>query len=262
MLDHQSRASLGYGFVRFSNAQEALTALEMMRGYRIENKTLLCKLSNNFSFPSPSSNLYIKPLPLGFSEYELHDMFSPFGQIFTVKVIAEAGAADSVIGFVKYTEVEMATNAFKKMNGTKPFSDGPCIQVKYAESDVQRAVRKGKNPLPRKQPSIHMTRNKLKKSLSPSSLSSITCISSESSLSPPSSSSLPTSLSPSSPPSPSSSPSPSPSPYSNSSSILSSWSSPYSSYTPYPSYSPYTSYPSYCPGSYMPQVIYVPYYSF
>ena len=54
-------------FVKYSRREEALLAIEKMAGYRIGNKTLMCKLSSSATSPA-SCNLYIKPLPSSFSE--------------------------------------------------------------------------------------------------------------------------------------------------------------------------------------------------
>lgn len=47
MLDPVSRQSLGFGFVRFSHASEAQTAITRMDGHRLGAKRLLCKLANS-----------------------------------------------------------------------------------------------------------------------------------------------------------------------------------------------------------------------
>jgi len=47
MLDPVSRQSLGFGFVRFSNASEAQQAIFSMDGHRLGAKRLLCKLANS-----------------------------------------------------------------------------------------------------------------------------------------------------------------------------------------------------------------------
>ena len=54
-------------FVKYSRREEALLAVEEMAGYRIGNKTLMCKLSSSATSPA-SCNIYIKPLPTSSSE--------------------------------------------------------------------------------------------------------------------------------------------------------------------------------------------------
>ena len=55
-------------FVKFSTSEEAMRAIQGMSGYKIANKTLMCKVSDSSSFADPSGNLYVKPLPPEFTE--------------------------------------------------------------------------------------------------------------------------------------------------------------------------------------------------
>lgn len=155
MVDHQTGNSLGYGFVRFSRAEEAQQAISKMNGAQIGNKKLLCKLSN---LPSnlntnqtPSTNLYIKPLLPTTSDEDLRELFSPFGQIAEVKVMVDKITNLSrQIGFVRFYHLEDATNAMNAMTGYKFESTSPPLVVKYAESETERANRRAR--LQRKQP--------------------------------------------------------------------------------------------------------------
>jgi len=102
MVDHNMGCSLGYGYVRFSYPEEAQKAIDHMDGYKIGNKTLLCKLSNSFSYPEPSTNLFIKSLPVSFTEKNLEQLFSGFGNILTTKILKDKRTGESKqIGFVR-----------------------------------------------------------------------------------------------------------------------------------------------------------------
>jgi len=148
MVDHQTGASLGYGFVRFVDPAEAQTAITSMTGQRIANKTLLCKLSNsspNSGTPEPSNNLYIKPLLASTTEDDLRAMFEKFGPINTCKVMVDKNTGQSrQIGFVKFEHLKDATAAMQKMNGHKLEEDAPPLVVKYAETENQKASRKAR----------------------------------------------------------------------------------------------------------------------
>ena len=67
-------------FVKYSRREEALLAIEKMAGYKIGNKTLMCKLSSSSTSPA-SCNLYIKPLPASFSEGIPSLLSSPLSSI-------------------------------------------------------------------------------------------------------------------------------------------------------------------------------------
>jgi len=113
-----------------------------MAGYRINNKNLLCKLSDRFNFSDPSPKVYIKPLPLFFTEDGLREIFAEFGDIVTVKVVRNVGIPLDVVGFVRYTHAAAASRAILAKNATYILPNYPPITVKFAESDQQRAERK------------------------------------------------------------------------------------------------------------------------
>lgn len=148
MVDHQTGASLGYGFVRFVDPHEAQVAITNMTGQRISNKTLLCKFSNsspNSGTPEPSNNLYIKPLLPATTEDDLRAMFEKFGPITTCKVMVDKQTGQSrQIGFVRFEHLKDATAAMQKMNAHKLDEEATPLVVKYAETENQRASRKAR----------------------------------------------------------------------------------------------------------------------
>lgn len=54
--------SYSCSFVKFDSSAAAKAAIDQMSGYKIENKTLQCKLANVVKYNNPSHNIYIKPL--------------------------------------------------------------------------------------------------------------------------------------------------------------------------------------------------------
>eukprot|EP00026_Physarum_polycephalum_P012757 Phypoly_transcript_13086.p1 GENE.Phypoly_transcript_13086~~Phypoly_transcript_13086.p1 ORF type:complete len:280 (+),score=45.36 Phypoly_transcript_13086:61-840(+) len=148
MVDHQTGSSLGYGFVRFATPEEAQQAILKLSGQRVGSKVLLCKLSNsspNIVTPELSTNLYIKPLLPSTTEESLREIFAKFGPIAALKVMVDKVTGESKqIGFVRYENQEDATAALNAMHGKKLASDQPTLIVKYAETEIQRIVRKSR----------------------------------------------------------------------------------------------------------------------
>lgn len=146
MVDHQTKTSLGYGFVRFTRPEDTQQAITKLSGHRVGNKVLLCKLSNSspsIVAPEISTNLYIKPLHPETTEETLTKLFGEFGPIAAAKVMVDKLTGESrQIGFVRYENQEDATKALNVMNGRQiDESQGPLI-VKYAETENQRSARK------------------------------------------------------------------------------------------------------------------------
>jgi len=151
MVDPHTWNSLGYGFVKFNDGEEAENAIREMTGFKIDNKTLMCKLSNTFTFTTPNPNIYIKPLPPYFTEDSLWKMFCEYGAIQTVKIVRDR--PNDVIGLVRYEEVGSALHAIHSTHGMTLLPSWRPLTVKYAESEVQRAVRKShlSPPSPKRQ---------------------------------------------------------------------------------------------------------------
>eukprot|EP01127_Copromyxa_protea_P018669 TRINITY_DN5928_c0_g1_i1.p1 TRINITY_DN5928_c0_g1~~TRINITY_DN5928_c0_g1_i1.p1 ORF type:complete len:458 (-),score=67.76 TRINITY_DN5928_c0_g1_i1:25-1398(-) len=145
MLDPITKNSLGYGFCRFSCPTEAQTAVEKMSGVKCGQKTLLCKLSNSSPGPQMSCNLYVKPLPQGKTKEDLERLFGPFGEILECKVMTDKeGSNMKQVGFVRFSNIQDASSALKRMNGYQFTPESPQLVVKYAETTPQKAQRKAK----------------------------------------------------------------------------------------------------------------------
>jgi len=148
IVDNETGSSKGFGFVNFKTQAEAEAAIEHMNGYKIENKVLMCKFSE-FSFNDPSPNIYIKPLPSDFTEDYLVALFSTYGRIESVKLVADTShhGTEDLIGFVRYDNVASAAKAIEERNGFKTSENLPPLSVKYAETNVNKAVRRA-NTIP------------------------------------------------------------------------------------------------------------------
>lgn len=111
MLDPQSGTSLGYGFVRFEKPEEAQLAIDNLSRKKIEDRTLLCKLSN---FSGKSVKVSVTPIPNQFTEESLKELFEVFGEIIECKI-----NQDSNTGYIRFASRSAADDAILKLNGTK-----------------------------------------------------------------------------------------------------------------------------------------------
>ena len=83
------------------------------------------------------SNLYIRNLTAEVDESFLHQLFSPFGQIDSCRIVKNARTHTSKgYGFVKYNSVSAAQEAIKHLNGTQ--CGGSILEVKFADADAGR----------------------------------------------------------------------------------------------------------------------------
>ncbi|KAK2948449.1 putative Polyadenylate-binding protein [Blattamonas nauphoetae] len=139
MVSSATGESLGYGFVRFEQIDDAKAAMKGMDHYSIGRKTLLVKPSNPLTQNKEicaNTNLYIKPLLQNMTPDDLRDLFAPFGTIIGIKVMMQEGASISKqIGFVRFQTQSEADAAMEAMNGYKLAPKHPPLVVKYAETE-------------------------------------------------------------------------------------------------------------------------------
>ncbi|KAG2375182.1 hypothetical protein C9374_010186 [Naegleria lovaniensis] len=152
MTDKQrDNVSLGFGFVRFSSESEAQAAINGLNEKPIENKRLLCKLSNKVDNKEKDqqSNLFIRNIPPHYDEDKLKSAFEAFGPITKVKIMRDQNTQKSkCYGFCEFEKRSDALTAIQQMNGSKLEDDSskdilPLV-VKFADTEQEKQKRKQK----------------------------------------------------------------------------------------------------------------------
>ncbi|XP_004499044.1 polyadenylate-binding protein 2-like [Cicer arietinum] len=117
--DLASRRSLGYGYVNFSNPQDAATALEMLNFTPLNSKSIRVMYSHRDPSirKSGTANIFIKNLDKTIDHKALHDTFSTFGHILSCKIATDGSGQSKGYGFVQFDTEESAQNAIDKLNG-------------------------------------------------------------------------------------------------------------------------------------------------
>ncbi|KAH9695439.1 hypothetical protein WN944_028768 [Citrus x changshan-huyou] len=117
--DLSTRRSLGYGYVNFSNAQEAARALEMLNFTPLNGKPIRVMYSHRDPSlrKSGAGNIFIKNLDKAIDHKALHDTFSAFGNILSCKVATDLNGQSKGYGFVQFDNEESAQKAIEKLNG-------------------------------------------------------------------------------------------------------------------------------------------------
>ncbi|XP_060218555.1 nucleosome assembly protein 1;2-like isoform X2 [Lycium barbarum] len=114
-----TRRSLGYGFVNYSNPQDAAKAMEMLDYTPVNGKSIRVKHSySDPTFPkSRTANLFVRNLDRSIDSKALHDTFSSFGDILSCKVVTDSNGQSKCYGFVQFDNDESAQSAIDKLNG-------------------------------------------------------------------------------------------------------------------------------------------------
>jgi len=117
--DVTTRRSLGYGYVNYSNPQDAARALDVLNFTPLNNKSIRIMYSHRDPSirKSGTANIFIKNLDKEIDHKALHDTFSSFGNILSCKIAIDASGMSKGYGFVQFDSEESAQNAIDKLNG-------------------------------------------------------------------------------------------------------------------------------------------------
>ncbi|KAG8390920.1 hypothetical protein BUALT_Bualt01G0133700 [Buddleja alternifolia] len=117
--DLSTRRSLGYGYVNYSNAQDAARAMELLNFTPLNNKSIRVMYSHRDPSirKSGAANIFIKNLDKTIDNKALHDTFSSFGNILSCKIATDSNGQSRGYGFVQFDTEEAAESAIDKLNG-------------------------------------------------------------------------------------------------------------------------------------------------
>ncbi|XP_002284923.1 polyadenylate-binding protein 8 [Vitis vinifera] len=117
--DLSTRRSLGYGYVNYSNPQDAARALDLLNFTPLNGKPIRIMYSHRDPSirKSGTANIFIKNLDKSIDNKALHDTFSAFGNILSCKIATDPSGQSKGYGFVQFDNEESAQNAIDKLNG-------------------------------------------------------------------------------------------------------------------------------------------------
>jgi len=131
--NRETKKSVGYGFVKFESESDAENAMRHLNGYRIGKKQI------KVSFARPSSDnikeckLYVSYLPPEYTQQQVINLFSQFGQIIECRLLFDNQTGQSrSTAFVQFNTKQEALNALS-LNGTVLENSSRQLLVKFAE---------------------------------------------------------------------------------------------------------------------------------
>ncbi|KAK9053921.1 hypothetical protein SSX86_024997 [Deinandra increscens subsp. villosa] len=117
--DLSTRRSLGYGYVNYSNPNDAARAIDVLNFTAVNGKAIRIMYSHRDPSirKSGTANIFIKNLDKSIDNKALHDTFSSFGNILSCKIATYNTGQSKGYGFVQFDTEEAAQNAIDKLNG-------------------------------------------------------------------------------------------------------------------------------------------------
>ncbi|EFA77985.1 RNA-binding region RNP-1 domain-containing protein [Heterostelium album PN500] len=173
MIDLVTGQSRGFGFVKFKDNNNANNAIKAMNGAKIEKKTLLVRHANvensvttggvapHVDDAKATNNLYIKGLPLSFTQEQLNEFFSAYGTILESKLLLDITTNTSRgQALVRFAEISSATKSIKALTNYKFPGADKVVIVRYADNEEEKVHKRMKTQ--------HKTRSNLRFSPYPS----------------------------------------------------------------------------------------------
>eukprot|EP01004_Peranema_trichophorum_P007139 NODE_592_length_2561_cov_26.201395_g507_i0.p1 GENE.NODE_592_length_2561_cov_26.201395_g507_i0~~NODE_592_length_2561_cov_26.201395_g507_i0.p1 ORF type:complete len:517 (-),score=74.48 NODE_592_length_2561_cov_26.201395_g507_i0:1009-2502(-) len=139
--------SRGYGFVQFVSPECAAASVNGIHGKVVDGRRLNVKMAHRDKDKGvanqPSTNLYVGNLP---SHYRVSDIRALFGPIPVNAVTILKDPQTNIsrgVALVRFPSIESATSGILRLNQVLPPGHDRPLEVKYAESQSEKMVRKG-----------------------------------------------------------------------------------------------------------------------
>ncbi|XP_022323528.1 ELAV-like protein 2 isoform X1 [Crassostrea virginica] len=137
--DKNTGYSYGFGFVDFHNPKDAATAISQLNGYRMEHKVLKVAYSRRNEEDTKGSKLYLQKLPPQYTEEEVSNYFSSYGNIVQVRVVTDRATGQSKgIGFILFSKRSEAEAALNDLDNKVPPGGTQPLRVKFADDNAKK----------------------------------------------------------------------------------------------------------------------------
>ncbi|KAF1355955.1 RNA-binding domain-containing protein [Lizonia empirigonia] len=139
--------SMGFGFVEFESPEAAAAALRTLDGHDLEGHKLQIKASykgadaaeerrkEDAAKKAASTKILIKNLPFEASKKEVRALFTPYGQLRSVRVPKKFDSSSRGFGFAEFTTKRDAVNAMNALKNTHLLGRRLVLAFAETESD-------------------------------------------------------------------------------------------------------------------------------
>lgn len=140
IVRHKSTGySYGFGFVEYSNENDAARAIDTLNGFQLQNKKIKVAYSRPGGEEIKNANLYVRGIPKHMSDDEFEQLMAPYGDIVQCRLLKDAtGGRNKGVGFVLYDQRKQAEDAIKQLSGQKLEGSQETLMVKYAEDNAKK----------------------------------------------------------------------------------------------------------------------------
>ncbi|KAJ1972817.1 Multiple RNA-binding domain-containing protein 1 [Dimargaris xerosporica] len=138
--------SMGFGFAKYNNKHNATKALKTLQGLVVDGYAVKLKLSTNDSAESnatkrkagstdaeKSNKLMVRNVPFEATTDEVHELFSAYGEVKSVRIPKKFTGGHRGFAFVEYLTVEQASRAKTTLENTHLY--GRHLVIEFAKKD-------------------------------------------------------------------------------------------------------------------------------
>lgn len=141
MRDKNTGETLSYGFVCFKDEKSAAKAITEVDGMVIDDKTLKVKYAKPDNPDEKHNNVYIAGLPSWVTENILTTLFTSFGKVISLKILANPNGTSRGAAMVRFSTHSEAIDAIEEMDQrVLPEARGP-LRVELALSRASKQER-------------------------------------------------------------------------------------------------------------------------
>ncbi|XP_065558198.1 sex-lethal homolog isoform X1 [Artemia franciscana] len=134
MRDKKTGYSYGFGFVNYSNIDDAKRAIEGLNGLEVQGKRIKVSYARPPGDDRKDTNLYVTHLPKNMTDAEFAKLFEPYGSIIQSNLLRDKNTGLSRgVGFVRYDNKDEAAYAIQSLDGTMLPNALQPLSVKIAE---------------------------------------------------------------------------------------------------------------------------------
>ncbi|RWS30968.1 hypothetical protein B4U80_07873 [Leptotrombidium deliense] len=136
--NRQTNYSFGFGFVNYVNLRDAELAIHQLNGFQLQHKRIKVAFSRPHCNEIKKAKLYVKNVPLHYSEQDLESHFSKYGKIIQCRLL-NGDSKTKGVAFILFDLHQQAEKAIKNLNGVLlPGALYP-LEIKYATDNKNRS---------------------------------------------------------------------------------------------------------------------------
>jgi len=155
--DKATNGSAGYGFVQYLAADSAIKAISNLNGSPHGGKRLKVTIARPHENDDSNTNIYISSMPLHWTEQDLSNLCSPFGNVLDAKVLTDLSTKQSRgVGFVRMENRQACVKIIQAISGNVPPGATNKLVLKFAETAKESKQRKLLGHLPGGQDALHL----------------------------------------------------------------------------------------------------------